>query len=209
MYYNTPPKIYSIDELKKILNINFENNEVLYMIRHLKSLGINFDIEKGPWVAGGSVAKMILNKSLNDSDIDLFFNNSSDTQETYRMIHKHYNNSYVSKNCIGVIVPMGDKNINVQFISGFSYSSLYGLLGNFDFTVSQFVTDGSNIAFNMKSLYDLQNKILSINNIRQNSDALNRFYKYIFKGYTPTPDTLKQFYDIIKNNPQKFVENNY
>ncbi len=108
----------------------------------------------GPWIAGGSVWRTVRNEPLNECDVDVFFKNKDQYEQTCRQMNsipfvrnilKETKNKWNTTYRIHVNQGRYDKTIDIQLINMSFYSRLERLLESFDFTVCQFGYDGESI----------------------------------------------------------------
>lgn len=63
-------KTISLTELSASRTINLE---IINIINGIISLGVELNLDRGPWVAGGCLQRCFCNQPLENSDIDIFF----------------------------------------------------------------------------------------------------------------------------------------
>lgn len=211
-------------------SIDRSKSDFLYKIEELKrNYKLHFDMNTGPWVAGGSVLKFVEGKKIGKRDIDIFFNSKEhfddmrtvlDSVATSEEWKNHKNNRYNQ-----ITLPYGDpptpselKNIYktsaaytysldtaiVQIIRRRYYNNVVQLLGDFDFTVCMFATDGYNIAYPQIALDDVCTSTLRLQRVHRDSVLIKRWYKYILNGYTPAPGQTKLMHEIVREEPERY-----
>lgn len=137
-------------------------------------LGLNCDISKGPWVAGGAARSMIDGSIYRD--IDVFFPNMS----VYHRHRKDRSNNYFQK--------FSDK---VQYVTDTFYESVEVLISSMDITVCSFVTDGYVVMGSEQAWDDLKNKRLCFNGkVSDQTRSPSRIRKYCYYGFVPDDDTV-------------------
>lgn len=167
--------------------------------------GLKFNIDTGPWIAGGAVMQWVEGRSVHKReeppphDIDVFFRD----QEQFTKFFEHlwnlrsYQNVSVferhrSKNAITVDVFIDNKGWwTIQCIQKNFYESAQEVIDHFDIRACMLVTDGRRIVAEPEAFRDIHKKQLVIKNFRPES-ALKRIVKYMAYGYKYSPELIKQ-----------------
>ncbi len=197
-----------IDKFFREHNLSLINSDALSKIQYLKShLGLEFDIDSGPWIAGGSVIKLARGEDLNESDVDIFFPSRESIEYFDQVLSAQMNEDQKELKRTGKkkVYPFESGTANTypliagkfQTIKRKCYKSVYGVLGDFDFVVCQFATDGKTLAYTPQALSDMKTKSLRLNRIHKESSLINRFYKYLANGYTPVPGLTMQIHGQV------------
>lgn len=194
------------------------NSTVLQQINLIrKQLDIEFDMVNGPWIAGGAVLKLAEGRALGRRDIDIFFKKklqfnimSKKLNEQTELNEEKFDNDNIYKRRSNIYGTASALTYNldigqIQLIRRHYYDSVHALLGDFDFTVCQFATDGREIAYTKLALVDMKNKSLRLNYCHKDSTLIRRFYKYMANGYTPLPGQVKLIHEIVREDPFKFA----
>lgn len=166
------------------------------------------NIEKGPWVAGGCLRKVMDGSPQNMSDIDVFFpnnrmllwaiiifdakiqaNNLFGTSEFYPDKMRVIKKSERKGSSINYTVSCGDQTWDIQFVTVSFHESVETLLSGFDFRACMWATDGKIMVHEELAAEDVKNKILHIVTPPK-SPKPHRIAKYIMDGYTPFPGSL-------------------
>ena len=158
-------------------------------ISFIQSLG-HFDINNGPWIAGGSVLASANNMPWNTSDIDIFFKNQEQFEkfnehmkETHTISGEHKGpNSLTLNTTIGKEYHKDLEKYQVQLINKLFFDSLEKLLDRFDITVCQWATDGTILVTTDLAMSAESQKTI---NCANNKLTANRLLKYTLKGYSP------------------------
>ena len=188
-----------------ILNLaeypHITESDLFKVIKYLPKMN-----ERGPWIAGGSVWRTVNNESLDKCDIDMFFRDYKQYEETYRKMNSYpFVNNIIdekkskSNTTFKVHINEGkyNKTIDIHLI-GMNYeSSLYRLLSKFDFTVCQFGYNGNHIVYFDKSLKDLKSKILSLVRISYPKPFLRHLEKYLNNGFSMPTEELKMMTETL------------
>jgi hypothetical protein len=201
------------------LGFSKTTSDVSNTIDRIKLLfGLKFDINEGPWIAGGSVLKMITNQPLETSDIDIFFPNSEKFNDFYKILdnrsvnltQQFYDKDQTPRGYFGGNVKSAYKSGNaisfetsfckIQLIRYKYYPNVLSVLGDFDMSICQFATDGENIVFPTQSLEDVKNRRFHILNLRRDSSFIPRLYKYMLRGYSPAPGVNVFINSVVGSN---------
>ena len=168
-------------------------------------------------LAGGCIRRFLLNESIIEGDIDLWFSSDykhqfisllvandwniiKETNYAYTLKHKKYPFTVQIIKLVYNNTVINSYNMSYNFTK--RYRCLPGIdliLDSFDFTVCQFCSDWDLIYTNPISLYDLDNKYLRINLRRKNILTNSRIEKYIKLGY----NLHGKFADILLENFKK------
>lgn len=197
---------YDLRELLLKRGLSYTESPILNLIKQLQEdYGLTFDINKGPWIAGGAVRKLVIGEKLGDfSDIDIFFQDR-DTFNSY--MGKINNYSKTNKKQVGKVYSSSmaythhlPKLGKVQLINKQFYSSPYQLLGGFDYTIIQLVTDGITLMTGEETIEHIDAWVFDINRINKETNAVGRFFKYCILGYTPLPGVTLRMHHIVRND---------
>lgn len=180
----------------------------------LRDLGIYVD-RGGPWLAGGSIRDILLNKKT-DTDYDFFFNNQGQLDKFIENMKK-IDNVEIRENKNNITMtfdykPTDDKDgelvkIKVQLITFKFYESVYNLIDSFDFTITQFAWDGEHCYAGPYSMRDLSHNRLTVNKITYAEASMRRIYKYMKKGFYACDGFFGHFLNQVIENPNT-VNNN-
>lgn len=168
----------------------------------------------GPWVAGGSVRRLISSQP-QDSDFDFFFASEDQFDAFCKRMKKlgafeanssDFNVTFIlpSTGATSVDVdefePAGPE-LKVQAIRIDWFGSLEGVLESFDFSICQFGYDGIDLFHGQWSLYDLAQKRLVPGQIRYGTSSLRRIIKYTRQGYTICGGGLSEMLEQVVADP--------
>lgn len=133
------------------------------------------------FVAGGCIRDYFLNSRVS-SDIDLFFESSSDFDKTVNnfQLLKNSERIYENDNAIGFKY----KNLKFDLVKTRYFKKLKDFKDGFDFTVCCAALDRNNFVCNDNYFLDLATKKLIISKITYPLSSLQRIQKYIQKGFT-------------------------
>lgn len=151
----------------------------------------------GPWVAGGSVRRLVSNLP-QDSDFDFFFRDEAQFTafcegmkgRGAKIQHENdFNITFILPKVKAK--PIGDDEfspagpeLKVQAIRIAFHDSLNAVLASFDFSLCQCGFDGTNLVFGQWSLFDIANKRLVPERIRYGTSTVRRIIKYTRQGFT-------------------------
>ena len=161
----------------------------------------SFNLESGPWIAGGVVRKLWQNADWSSGDIDIFFSSDSQMRDMVTHITNtfHYNGNksensvtwkikkHLTGNWFEQLIPRNGEYI-FQGISKFYSNNINELFSQFDFTVCQFATDGNYIITTEDAIKDtIEKRIHS----PSNNITASRIMKYATYGFSPSLSDLK------------------
>lgn len=161
-------------------------------------------LPKGAWIAGGFLRAMIAGENDDSGDIDFFFNTEEAFNKVLDLIKRpdsirgaekafNYYTTPAAHNMEKLRIVDCESEVqfrpNIQLVRLFWFTSPEHVIDSFDFTVCQFITDGTTLWFGPKSFEDVQAR--AIRHHRETGDAiaaLNRILKYQHKGYKIAKD---------------------
>jgi hypothetical protein len=160
---------------------------------------ILLDIKRGPWVAGGACLRWFQGQPVGESDIDVFCANAKQAADVIERVKSYgrYSVKFESENA--VTLSYYDKNNNsftIQIITRRFFSSMQEVIDNFDISVCQVGTCGTEWILGNDTAKDIREKNLRMCYPPQ-PDAPKRLTKYWIYGYRPVPGLLT----AIMNNP--------
>ena len=165
----------------------------------LKHIGPQLS-KDGPWLAGGSLRSYFLQQPV--ADYDIYFS----TQQQYGAFFEFLQTTFRASvgevkgfaHKLHVTMPKTGEVLDIQLIESF-HAHAAALLEHFDFTVSQFITDGQYIYGAPYSFQDLQDRRLRFFKLNSPPDQLLlRFAKYSRYGFIASPETLRQMEVFIR-----------
>lgn len=151
-----------------------------------------FNLFTGPWLAGGAVRRIYQGKSLQEADIDIFTANKSQQmkfQDHLKQVGKLVHESSAAKS---YEVPVDGITFKVQLIHRNQYDNCIQLMKDFDFTVCQLVSDGSNIAYADGALEDINEGKLrfAVEGRVTPKNMARRAMKYLLYGFQPVQENF-------------------
>lgn len=144
----------------------------------------HLDMSSGPWVGGGVLRRILMDDLTTPHDFDIFYQ---------RVDHMGIVSGVIPKTRIfeGNPVQMTFRDV----------TSYIGLLNDFDFTVTQFVSDGRVIRGTRQAFADIQTKTLRLI-CPDVKSHMRRLLRYMGQGFVALPDTLDHV--LTTFNPTKF-----
>lgn len=157
----------------------------------------------GPWIAGGSVRRLIAELP-QESDFDFFFANE-DQFNAFCESMKERGAKRRSENDFNITfdLPKGEDGpeLKVQAIRLSYQPSLRETIEAFDFSICKFGFDGTTLVLGQWSLFDLANKKLVPDTISYGTSTLRRIIKYTLQGYTICAGGLANILQQVADNP--------
>jgi hypothetical protein len=157
-------------------------------------------VRPGVWLAGGAIRSLFDNTEI--EDYDLFFSDYRLYIDTFaRLISIHgFEIKFICPE--GKLITLKNKaGVKVQLITAQFYQSEVQLINTFDFSVTQFATDGETIFVGSTSIQDAENKVLRLENLSYPVATINRLFKYKKKGYN-IGEAIRQIVDTLQENPE-------
>lgn len=144
----------------------------------------HLDMASGPWVGGGVLRRILMDDLATPHDFDIFYQ---------RVDHVGVVSQAIPKTRL-----FSDNSVQMTFRDVTSY---IGLLNDFDFTVTQFVSDGRVIRGTQQAFADIKTRTLRLINPDVKSH-MRRLLRYMGQGFVVLPDTLDHV--LTTFNPTKF-----
>jgi hypothetical protein len=192
---------YNFEKFLSRYNDDPKNNLIIFDI--LKVLP---EVGNGVWLAGGALRRTLIGQGLT-SDMDFFFS-SREKLESFRaeltsMGAKKKNETKHQETYLFTPEDWEYDEIEVQLIKIGYYSSATDLLDSFDFTITQFAYDGTNLYTGPYSLWDLSRKRLAVHKITYGVASMRRMIKYSNQGFTACAGCMGEFLLEIAEDPSK------
>jgi hypothetical protein len=159
------------------------------------------------WIAGGAVRRSLMLERLT-TDIDLFFS-SGEAFETFKIMAAEIPGIRITAKRAHVLqfelpLPAADgfKRLYVlQAVCREFYGSTLQLLEDFDFTICQFVLDGSYLVATEQGWEDAKAHILRIANPHTPVSTIRRIIKYHDQGFRIDDDSIKKLLNHVVKYP--------
>jgi hypothetical protein len=157
------------------------------------------NLKDGPWIAGGAPLRWYQGLPLGNSDIDVFCRDAVQAAKVIERI-KSYGRYFVkfeSENAV-TIEHRSEEHSQwiIQVITRRYFTSMQDVISNFDLSVCQIGTDGTDWILGVDTARDIRQKNLRFVPPLHN-DAVKRLTKYWIYGYRPVEGTLES----IQKNP--------
>ena len=166
--------------------------------------------EGGPWIAGGAVRNTIAGNPL-DSDWDFFFANEQQAKDFEDELSGNLvkQTDKASTFMLPAKIPEGMEGegvvlpqMDIQAIKFQFYPSADAVIESFDYTISQFSFDGTDIYVSPFALWDLARKRLVPTKITFAAASVRRMLKYAKQGYTLCPGAITDVLQQVVNDPR-------
>lgn len=194
---------------QKILKLRFDSPLLLEQIyKAVQELRYVFmsPTPRRVWLAGGALRSLfdsdtVSNYSPEVTDIDLFFGSQGFKSQVEEYFKEHFETAWkkVFECPEGKLTTYKNTKTGwkVQLITVNYYPNAEALLESFDFTVTQFATDGEYFWMGESSYDDVTNKRLRWNVITYPSSSLHRMTKYVKKGYHMREEDYQEFVETL------------
>jgi hypothetical protein len=157
--------------------------------------------QNGPWLAGGAIRRTLIGQPL-ESDFDFFFRDEEQftrfreaIKEQGAVKTKETNHHETYR------LDIDEEPRLIQLIKIQYFRNVDDLLDMFDFTITQFAYDGSELICGPYSLWDLARKRLALHKMTYGVSTLRRLLKYTNQGFTACSGVLKAILEAAANNP--------
>jgi len=159
------------------------------------------DLEKGPWIAGGAALRWYQGQTVGENDIDVFCANAHQAAKVIDRVKSYgrYEIKHESDNATTLKYHRKDEwhtNWTIQIITRRYFENLDEVIDNFDITVCQVGTTGTEWLLGKDTARDVRERNLRFT-YPLSADAVKRLTKYWVYGYRPVPGTL----EAISKNP--------
>lgn len=151
-----------------------------------------FNLDNGPWIAGGSARRLYYNNMSNIVDIDIFFNNKNQYERFCSLIKG--DPIFTSDNANTYYIFVENKGYKIQLIIKNFYPSADDVINDFDFSISQYITDGKMFKTGKYTLLDEKDKVLRPLCMK-NKTIFPRMIKHLILGYKPSPELVSYIKD--------------
>lgn len=184
------------DFLARSTDQPWEETTLAKILAGLPALGFS-----GPWIAGGALRRTVCRQEP-DSDFDFFFRDADQLSafraesETRGIKFSRETDHHIEMD--GDIAGMHRK---IQLIRFAYYENAAAVIDSFDFTICQFVFDGTTLTCGDHSLWDLGRKRLAVNRITFPLSTMRRVLKYAKQGFNACPGALTTILTAVPDNP--------
>ena len=155
----------------------------------------------GPWIAGGAVRRSLMGETL-ASDIDVFFASRKQLHSFKEEILKR-GGRLVSENELNTTFELEllGRKVPVQCVHVALFPTATAVIDSFDFTITQFATDGRSLWCGEYSLWDLARKRLALHRLTFGVSTLRRTIKYANQGFTACAGVLADILERTVADP--------
>ncbi len=198
----------------------------------------NCNFNTGAWIAGGSVRKVWFDLPWEHQDIDMFFSSqtqfelmqtelteklpSDNTATEPLFLDLNFNNiavktarysEYETDNAVTYTIytdsEFDHQMFKIQAIKRYFPSNINELFQSFDFTVTQFATDGKIMVTTRQALKDCEERRLQM--IKGTSRPINalRTIKYSAYGFEPVDDLMREVVTSLANGDEVMIADDY
>lgn len=142
-------------------------------------------VQNGAWCAGGAIRRTIANMPL-DSDFDFFFKSADALAEWETKLPKTLVRLRETQHHVHWRGPVGDSAVpvDIQAIRFRYYDSAEAVIDSFDYTITQFALDGTELVTTPYALWDLGRRRLAIHKVTYPVATMRRMLKYTSQGFT-------------------------
>jgi hypothetical protein len=137
----------------------------------------------GPFIAGGAIRRTLSNQML-DSDVDYFFRDAEQRAAFDAAVTKSGKRVHENAHVTTYNVAHAKQQVTVQGISIAYYPTIEAVLDSFDFTITQFGYDGTDLVCGEFALWDLARKRLALHKLTHGVSTVRRLIKYTRQGFT-------------------------
>lgn len=155
----------------------------------------------GVWLAGGALRRTIFNQPLEGGDLDFFFNGETTLANfAARLEAAGYKKVKEGEFNEQWELPES-KSLPIQLIRVKFYNSAQEIIDSFDYTLCQFVFDGTTLYCGELSLFDGARKHIVIDKITYPVATMRRLLKYHSQGYYACSGTLAEILRQVAASP--------
>ena len=152
------------------------------------------------WIAGGFLRDFFTDDEV--SDIDLFFSNEGSLETLFKIIKSCYPNAIVTfqnDKVFKIVVEAKNRKIKLDLIK-YYFADPVQCIEAFDFTIAMLAVDiTGNVYYDERAPFDIAKKRLVVNNIRYPISTLQRFYKFVKRGYVACNGTMLEIAKSMKD----------
>ena len=158
------------------------------------------DWQFGPWVAGGSIRRLLTGGSPFESDIDVFFASETQKDAWLERIKAAFPEAVSLANAQNVTLTLPDGK-KLQAIHVAYYETPQAVIDSFDYTICQLVTDGERLETGEFTLWDLARKRLVLHRLEYPVPTMRRMIKYVKQGFYACPGMMTDLLTRVVQNP--------
>ena len=162
---------------------------------------------RGVWIGGGAVRRTLIKKPL-DSDFDFFFKDvdtfkswEASLPKTIIKVRETKHHTEYKGTLEGSDIPVILQAIQFKY-----YTDAADVLDSFDYTITQFVTDGHALWTTPEALWDLGRMRLALHKVTYPVATMRRMLKYSNQGFTACGGCMTQLYTMTMDNPDALAQ---
>lgn len=180
-----------------------ENNITLQVINQV----VKPDWTNGPWIAGGALRRIVMGVD-ELSDFDIFFASETQKDKWIKGIKESFTVVSEQKNEFNtcLVIEFNEKKIVLQAVHIKYFENPSAVIDSFDFTICQYVSDGTILGVGEYTLWDTGRKRLVVHNISYGVASLRRIIKYAKQGFYVCSGSMANFLKIIAQKPSLIEE---
>jgi hypothetical protein len=156
----------------------------------------------GPWIAGGAIRRTLSGMPL-ESDVDYFF--ASVEQKDAFVADVEARGGWIisdKEHAVTLGLKVEHATVILQAVTMAYYASIEAVLDSFDFTITQFGYDGTDMVCGEFSLWDLARKRLALHKLTFGVSTVRRLIKYTRQGFTACGGVLASILEATVADPQ-------
>ncbi len=173
--------------------------------------------ERGPWIAGGAVRRLLMGDDFLGGDLDYFCASETQWNQVVQFFDNHIQcgaktdcSSFTSFQYDRDDRGEGAAPVTIQIIKTRFEPTLEAHLSKFDFTICQTGWDGEHCYATERALIDLVRRSLSLVGTPEDlRGTWLRILKYAQQGFTPTPDVSTQCLDMVRQSQKGLGDETY
>jgi hypothetical protein len=176
---------------------SIEECEFLDIVAELDAVSAN-----GPWIAGGAVRRTLIGQLL-ESDIDVFFRDEQQREQFKSRLIADFDAKLIKSTDYHETYSamIADERREVQLMRIAYYDSPEDVIDTFDFTITQFAFDGTDLISGEYSLWDLARKRLALHKLSYGVATMRRLIKYTKQGFTACAGCMQSILDSAVADP--------
>lgn len=173
--------------------MQLQSNRFFYAIHEF--LALDF-LKDGTWLGGGALRAALRGDDDEIVDYDMFFRSIIDAA-TVEIELETLGAETVFKCPEGKLTTMKYKDMKIQLITEFFYSSMEQCVDSFDINASRFITDGDIVLTRYSAVRDVLKKQITLNVVNFPVASMLRIGKYSKKGYKLKSSSALSFVENI------------
>ncbi len=161
----------------------------------------------GPWLAGGSLRRLLSGTDIFESDFDFFFANEEQAAKFEADLTKACPQLKRLGQSSGAVTYRGKvdgfkQELTVQLVKIAYFENITAALDAFDFTVCQFGWDGEELHCGEFALWDLGRKRLAVHKVTYAVATVRRLVKYTKQGFLACEGCITAILKAVAEKPE-------